>query len=116
MREDRLLAILGLLLALIAGLLLVLDGANIPRNATIEELILRVALPLILGVGTIVGGVGLVQGRYTTGGVVCLLLGILAFALGQGTLEAILAAAAGILGLVAGSLRNQRLEESYHRR
>lgn len=116
MREERLLSVVALLLALVAGLLLILAGARLPRNPTFDDLILGTAVPLILGLGILLGGLAIIEGQYATGGVVCLVLGILVYAVGEGSLNALLAIAGGILGLIANSLRSHRFQAAQYRR
>lgn len=109
MSEKRDLAIVGLLLALLGGAL-VLAGSlggfdrGIP-NFTLTDLLSR-AVGIIVGLAILYGGVLLYRRRYSTGGLLNIVLGILAIVLGLGLVGGILALFSGIVGLLANEARS----------
>ena len=106
MTEKRLLAILGFLLALIGGILILFDAANIPRNASVDlEFLARKAVAVILGIAAILGGAFIYKGRMSTGGLLTIIIGVVAaIVIGIGLAE-VLIVIGGILGIVGAEAR-----------
>lgn len=101
MKTDRLLGILGFVLALVGGILLLRSGVDFGQGL---EAIARSLVDLILGVLAIVGGFLLFTRRYQQGGLLCLLVGVVGLVL-TATSEAasVLVLLGGVLGLVASA-------------
>jgi uncharacterized membrane protein HdeD (DUF308 family) len=108
MREDRFLALISFLLALIAGLLLLLDAARVPRDPTVEEILLGAVIPAVIGLGMILSGASAFGRRSMGAGTAILLLGIVALVLNYGLIPGVLGLVAGVLGIVAAALNSQR--------
>ncbi|TLZ56648.1 MAG: hypothetical protein E6K17_03945 [Methanobacteriota archaeon] len=107
MTEKRLLAVLGFLLALIGGILLLADAlSGVGGNTTLEALARR-AVGAILGIAAILGGLFIYKGRMSTGGLLTILIGVIAFILGAGgsILEPLLIIIGGVLGIVGSEAR-----------
>jgi len=104
--EKRLLAILGFLLALIGGILILFDAANIPRNANVDlEFLARKAVAVILGIAAILGGAFIYKGRMSPGGLLTIIIGVVAaIVIGIGLAE-VLIVIGGILGIVGAEAR-----------
>jgi len=107
MSEKRDLAIVGLLLGLLGGALVLVGGLDIGRfaNLTLDFLLAR-AVDIILGVGLLIGSVMIYRRSYSTGGILNLILGILALVLGASTLGSVLGLISGVLGLLANEARS----------
>ncbi len=105
MTERRIFAILGFLLALVAGLLLILAALDFGRSVDLDTVV-RHIIGLVLGIAAILGGVMMYKGpRMTEGGIVTIVIGVLVIVLGQGFEAAILLLVAGVLGLVGTEAR-----------
>lgn len=105
MSERRTLAILGLLLGLLAALLVLLTLANLGRNPTINlEWVANRIVDVVLGIGLLLGSVLIYRGRYSTGGIVNLVLGVVVLILSS-SVAGILAILSGILGILANEAR-----------
>jgi len=104
--EKRLLAVLGFLLALIGGILLLARAfGGIGGSTTIDE-VARRAVGAILGVAAILGGLFIYKGRMSTGGLLTILIGVIAFILQAGSiLEVVLIIIGGVLGIVGSEAR-----------
>jgi len=98
--EKRLLAVLGFLLALIGGILLLARAfGGIGGSTTIDEVARR-------AVGAILGGLFIYKGRMSTGGLLTILIGVIAFILQAGSiLEVVLIIIGGVLGIVGSEAR-----------
>lgn len=108
MTERRLLALIGLLIGLIGGLLILSDGLRaVLLTANLESLLGDVVF-LVLGIAILLGSVMMYRGQYGSGGIVNILLGIVAFILDANSIGAILAIVAGVIGLVATGPRSSR--------
>lgn len=78
MTEKKLLAILSLLLALIGGILVLVDVFNVPRNTTINaDYLGRRAVPLILGIGAVLCGIYMYKGKASTSALLTIVVGLL---------------------------------------
>jgi len=104
--EKRLLAVLGFLLALIGGILVLAGALSGVRGTTSLDEIARLAVRVILGIAAILGGLFIYKGRMSTGGLLTIIIGVLIFILGAGSLlETILVIIGGILGVVGAEAR-----------
>ncbi len=104
MKEKRLIAIIGAILGLVAGILILLAGAG---GRGLEVLM------VLVGIGVLYGSYLIYRGRSgwfslgirtQTGGIINLVLGIVTLLVpgGVGGTLAILAIVSGVLGLMAG--------------
>ena len=100
MTQKRLLALLSLILALVAGILLILDVMHLPRELTLQWLVDR-AVSVALGLVAIIGGLMTYDRRYVPGGIVNMVVGILAAVFAHEMALGILIIMAGVLSLVA---------------
>ncbi len=107
MSEKRDLALVGLLLGLLGGALILADSLNLGRlgNLTLEFVVAR-AVEIILGVAILFGSLLIYLGRYSTGGVLNLILGIVALIINASQIGGILALISGVIGLVAHEARS----------
>ncbi len=108
MSEKRDLAIVGLLLGLLGGALILARSLG-PFEGHLGSLTLSdvvgSAVSLILGIAILFGSVLIYRGRYSTGGVLNLVLGIVALLVAD-QLGGILALISGVVGLVANEARS----------
>ena len=104
--EKRLLAVLGFLLALIGGILLLANAlGGVGGSTTINDLAQR-AVAAILGIAAILGGLFIYKGRMSTGGLLTILIGVIAFILrAGGIVEILLIIIGGVLGIVGSEAR-----------
>jgi hypothetical protein len=107
MTEKRILALLALLIGLIGGLLILVSALNSGRGnqlnidlATLGAIIAAVIAALI-GIGILAGSLMIYRGKYSSGGIVNILLGIIALILLANATGGILAIVSGVIGLVA---------------
>lgn len=110
MSERRLLALLALLIGLLAALLLLLDFARsgFPQGGRdLLDWIWHVAIAAILGLAAIVGSLILYGGKYQAGGIINVVMGIVAILLNFWT-AGVLLVFSGILGLVAAGTFDER--------
>lgn len=107
MSEKRDLAIVGLLLGLLGGALVLAAGLDFGRlgNLTIEFVVAR-AVDLVIGVAILFGSLLLYRGRYSLGGILNLILGIVVLIIRLSDLGGVLALISGVVGLVANEARN----------
>lgn len=108
MSEKRDLAIVGLLLGLLGGALVLADALTpFSRNQslTLDFLVAHVVY-LILGVAILFGSLLLYRGRYSTGGILNLILGIVVLITGPSQLGGVLALISGVVGLLANEARS----------
>ena len=81
MSEKRDLAIVGLLLGLLGGALILVGGLGMDlghlSTLTLDYILARL-VAVVLGVGILVGSVMIYRGSYSTGGMLNLILGIVA--------------------------------------
>lgn len=100
------LAILGLLLALLAGALILADTIQLGRNQTIDlNFVLNRLAAGLIGLALLFGGILMYRESYSSGGFVNLVLGIVAIILGLSTIGGILGVVSGIFGLLAHEAR-----------
>ncbi|HYM40016.1 MAG TPA: hypothetical protein VEY12_07735 [Thermoplasmata archaeon] len=107
MSEKRDLAIVGLLLGLLGGALILAAGLDLGRltNLTIDFVLSRL-VDLVLGIAVLFGSLLLYRGRYSTGGILNLILGIVALIIGTSQVGGILVLISGVVGLVANEARS----------
>lgn len=104
MTERRLLALIALLIGLVGGLLILSDRLGSISLARLESF-LNALVFLILGLAVLLGSVLIYRGNYGSGGIVNILLGVVAFILQSHQIGAILAIVSGVIGLVASGSR-----------
>lgn len=105
MTERRLLALIALLIGLVGGLLILSEKLGSIRLTANLDSILDALVFLILGLAILLGSVLIYRGNYGSGGIVNILLGVVAFILNANSIGAILAIVAGVIGLVATESR-----------
>ena len=103
MTEKRLLALLAMLIGLVGGLLILVDVIDVGRRQNIDLTFLVTSLvAIILGIAILAGSLLIYRGKYSSGGILNVILGIAALVLpGTGDTGGILAIISGVLGLVA---------------
>lgn len=103
MDEKRVLALLGFLLGLVAGVLILVGAFQLGRNQSITiELIAERIVQVVLGVVILFASLLIYRSTTNAGGFVNLIVGIIGlFVPPIGTTEAALAIISGILGLIA---------------
>jgi len=103
MTEKRLLALLGFLLGLAAAVLILIRALDVGRNPTFDlDFVLRHIVALVFAVAILLGSVLIYRAKYSAGGFVNLVLGVVGiFLAGIGTDAAALAIVSGILGIVS---------------
>jgi hypothetical protein len=102
MTENRILALLALLIGLIGGLLILSNSLNSIRLGQSLQSYLDMLVFLVMGLAILLGSVLIYRGNYAGGGIVDILLGIVSLLLNANSTGAILAIVAGVIGLVAG--------------
>ncbi len=101
MTEKRLLALIAMLIGLIGGLLILVGALDIGRQFNLN-LAVSAIIAALLGVAIVLGSLMIYRGKYGSGGLVNIVLGIIVIVLGYGsTTGGILAIISGVLGLVA---------------
>ena len=105
MTENRILALLALLIGLVGGLLILSNTLNSIRLGQKLSDYLDLLEFLVLGLAILLGSVLIYRGNYGGGGIVDILLGIVSLLLGANSTGAILALVAGVIGLVAGQAK-----------
>ena len=101
MTEKRVLALLAMLIGLIAGLLILVNALDLGRGNLDLNRILNAGVVALLGIAILVGSLLIYRGKYSSGGIVNIILGIVAILLSLSTMGAILAIVSGVVGLVA---------------
>ncbi len=105
MTEKRLLALIAMLIGLIGGLLIlvgVLDSLRGNIDLTNWTRTANLAVAALLGIAILFGSLLIYRGRYASGGIINIVLGIIVIIVGYGsTTGGILAFISGVLGLVA---------------
>jgi len=105
MTEKRLLALLAMLIGLIGGLLVLVAALDITRGRLDLGVAVNSFVSALLGIAILFGSLLIYRGKYSSGGIVNILLGIVALILGAGTLGGILTIVSGVIGLVASEAR-----------
>lgn len=101
MTEKRILALLALLIGLIGGLLILVSALNIGRGQLSLDLAVNAAIAALVGIAILAGSLLIYRGKYSSGGIVNILLGIVTLILGLNSTGGILAIVSGVIGLVA---------------
>lgn len=103
MSEKRILALLGFLLGLLSGVLILVGAFRLGRNEAIElALVLSRVVEIVIAVVILLASLLIYRGKSSVGGLVNLVVGIVALFLpGIGVTEAVLAIVSGLLGIVA---------------
>ena len=101
MTEKRVLALLAMLIGLIAGLLILVNALDIGRGNLDLSRLLNAGIAALLGIAILVGSLFIYRGKYSSGGIINILLGIVALILGFSQIGGILAIVSGVVGLVA---------------
>ena len=101
MTEKRVLALLAMLMGLIAGLLILVNALDIGRSNLTLGQVLNAGIAALLGIAILVGSLLIHRGKYSSGGIINILLGIVALILAISTTGSILAIVSGVIGLVA---------------
>src|SRR5256885_1058821 len=101
MTEKRVLALLAMLMGLIAGLLILVNALDIGRSNLTLSQVLNAGIAALLGIAILVGSLLIYRGKYSSGGIINILLGIVALILKLDTIGGILAIVSGVIGLVA---------------
>lgn len=102
MSEKRLLALIALLIGLVGALLILTDALNGLRDG--GDLLSALGfylVSLILGVAILLASFLIYRGKYGSGGILNILLGVVALILRTDSTGAILAIVAGVVGLIA---------------
>lgn len=106
MTEKRVFALLAMLIGLIAGLLILVNAIDIGRASLDLNRILNAGVAALLGIAILVGSFLIYRGKYSSGGIINILLGIVALILPLSTTGGILAIVSGVVGLVASEARH----------
>jgi len=101
MTEKRVLALLAMLIGLIAGLLILVNALDIGRGNLDLSRLLNAGVAALLGIAILVGSLFIYRGKYSSGGIINILLGIVALILEFSQIGGILAIVSGVVGLVA---------------
>ncbi|HYT17071.1 MAG TPA: hypothetical protein VEO18_02350 [Thermoplasmata archaeon] len=101
MTEKRVLALLAMLIGLIGGLLILVNALDLGRGNLDLTRILNAGVAALLGIAILVGSLLIYRGKYSSGGIINIILGVVALILSVSTTGGILAIVSGVLGLVA---------------
>jgi hypothetical protein len=101
MTEKRLLALVALLIGLVGGLLILVEALNGFRQIRDLVTALSQLVVVIIGVAILAASLLIYRSKYGSGGILDILLGIVALILGMNSTGGILAIVAGVVGLVA---------------
>jgi len=99
--EKRLLALIALLIGLVGALLILTDALNAVRGTIDLASALSLLIFVILGVAILLASFLIYRGKYGSGGILNILLGVVALILQADRTGAILAIVAGVVGLIA---------------
>ena len=101
MTEKRLLALIALLIGLVGGLLILNEAVRGFREVSDLAAILSALVPLVLGIAILAASLLIYRSKYGSGGLLDIILGVVALILQLNQIGAILAIVAGVIGLVA---------------
>ncbi|TLZ97775.1 MAG: hypothetical protein E6J94_05230 [Methanobacteriota archaeon] len=101
MTEKRLLALIALLIGLVGGLLILNEAVRGFRGVSDLAAILSALVPLVLGIAILAASLLIYRSKYGSGGLLDIILGVVALILQLNQIGAILAIVAGVIGLVA---------------
>ena len=102
MTEKRILALLALLVGLIGGLLILVNALSAVQGGQFNlDRAVNAAIAALVGIAILAGSLVIYRGKYSSGGIVNILLGIVTLILGLNSTGGILAIVSGVIGLVA---------------
>jgi len=101
MTEKRLLALVAFLIGLVAGLLILVEAVNGIQQFSSLNSMLGQLVGVILGVAILFASLLIYRSKYSSGGVLDILLGVVALVLHLNSTGGILAIVAGVVGLIA---------------
>lgn len=101
MTEKRLLALLALLIGLVSGLLILVEALRGIQQLNGLAYALGQLVVAILGVAILAASLLIYRGKYSSGGILDIFLGIVVLVLNLSSTGGILAIVAGVVGLVA---------------
>jgi hypothetical protein len=106
MTEKRILALLAFLIGLIGGLLILVRALNTIQGSPFNlDRAINVSIAALLGIAILVGSLLIYRAKYSSGGIVNIVLGIVALILPADYTGGILAIVSGVIGLVAHEAR-----------
>src|SRR3989442_15640242 len=114
MTEKRVLALLAMLIGLIAGLLILVNALDIGRSNLTLSQVLNAGIADLLGIAILVGSLLIYRGKYSSGGIINILLGIAALILKLDHIGCILATATGVIDLTWTRAPAQRRADRTH--
>src|SRR5439155_18218617 len=101
MTEKRLLALVAFLIGLVAGLLILVEAVNGIQQLSSLSSMLGQLVGVVLGVAILFASLLIDRSKYSSGGVLDILLGVVALVLHMNSTGGILAIVAGVVGLIA---------------
>src|SRR5438552_18867561 len=101
MTEKRLLALVALLIGLVAGLLILVDAVNAIQQYSHLSSMLGQLVRVVLGVAILLASLLIYRSKYSSGGILDILLGVGGRVLRLNSTGGILAIVAGVVGLIA---------------
>jgi hypothetical protein len=104
MTEKRLLALVALLTGLVAGLLILVDAVNAIQLSSVGSMLGQL-VGVVLGVAILLASLLIYRSKSSSGGILDILLGVVALVLHLNLPGGILAIMAGVVGLIASEGR-----------
>jgi len=101
MTEKRLLELIALLIGLVGGLLILNEAVRGFRGVSDLAAILSALVPLVLGIAILAASLLIYRSKYGSGGLLDIILGVVALILQLNQIGSILSIVAGVIGLVA---------------
>ena len=101
MTEKRLLALIALLIGLVGGLLILNEAVRGFRGVSDLAAILSALVSLVLGIAILAASLLIYRSKYGSGGLIDIILGVVALILQLNQIDSILSIVAGVIGLVA---------------
>jgi len=101
MTEKRLPALIALLIGLVGGLLILNEAVRGFRGVSDLAAILSALVPLVLGIAILAASLLIYRSKYGSGGLLDIILGVVALILQLNQIGSILSIVAGVIGLVA---------------
>jgi len=101
MTEKRLLALIALLIGLVGGLLILNEAVRGFLGVSDLAAILSALVPLVLGIAILAASLLIYRSKYGSGGLLDIILGVVALILQLNQIGSILSIVAGVIGLVA---------------
>ena len=106
MTEKRLLALVAFLIGLVAGLLILVDAVNGMQFSSLGSALSQL-VGVVIGVAILLASLLIYRSKYSSGGVLNILLGVVALVLHLNSTGGILAIVAGVVGLLASEAKPQ---------